>query len=487
MNKPDTFERILGLLPFGCVLMGEDQQVQFMNPTMAKVLGLPNEKVAIGFRLLDYFHDDDQESFVAFMKKPGKAPTEQTWEAFRLTNGDGYEIKVLMSGTHPTEDSGVDGDYLLVCVPFESVISEKADHDPSQKGRYENIFNSATVGITILDESGTIEESNQTFLDFFHNTKEAILGKHYSDFFQGEARVEFERSMQMLENAKSAYIKNVITLDPEKTERSILEISISWIKGDHPDHKKYMLITEDLTHQEDTHAALLQAEKLSLTGRLAASLAHEINNPLQTSIGCLGLAQEMLDSENQELGIYLEMAIEELRRSARIVKKLRDLNRKSEPLEKTPVNVQELLHGVLLLTKNQIFDHNIVPVFPYQGPPPIVLASKDQLQQVLLNLIMNAIDALPEGGNFYMDIIHTENPPGVSIKIRDTGAGISPEAMDHLFDPFFTTKADGIGLGLYICKNIIEDHQGTLKVESEPGNGTEFTVWLPGAGSQAEE
>jgi len=86
-----------------------------------------------------------------------------------------------------------------------------------------------------------------------------------------------------------------------------------------------------------------------------------------------------------------------------------------------------------------------------------------------------------------MDIIHTENPPGVSIKIRDTGAGISPEAMDHLFDPFFTTKADGIGLGLYICKNIIEDHQGTLKVESEPGNGTEFTVWLPGAGPQAEE
>jgi signal transduction histidine kinase len=92
---------------------------------------------------------------------------------------------------------------------------------------------------------------------------------------------------------------------------------------------------------------------------------------------------------------------------------------------------------------------------------------------------MNAIDALPQGGNIYLDIIHTDEPSGFMVKVRDTGVGIQPEHLEHLFDPFFTTKEDGLGLGLFTSKRIIEDHHGWLEVESEPGVGTEFIVWLP--------
>jgi signal transduction histidine kinase len=168
-----------------------------------------------------------------------------------------------------------------------------------------------------------------------------------------------------------------------------------------------------------------------------------------------------------------------LQRSARIVKKLRDLNRTSDLSERSPVNLHEIINGVLVLTQNHLYDRDIIPVFPYQGPPPVIMASRDHIQQVILNLVMNAIDELPDGGNIYFDIIPSEEPKGITVSIRDTGSGIDPEIQNNIFDPFFSTKDDGIGLGLYICKEIIEDHAGTLSFKSEMGQGTEFSLWLP--------
>jgi signal transduction histidine kinase len=107
------------------------------------------------------------------------------------------------------------------------------------------------------------------------------------------------------------------------------------------------------------------------------------------------------------------------------------------------------------------------------------MASRDHIQQVVLNLVMNAIDELPNGGNIYFDIIPTEEPKGIMVNIRDTGSGIDPEIQDNIFDPFFSTKDDGIGLGLYICKEIIEDHAGTLSFRSEMGQGLNSPCGCP--------
>jgi signal transduction histidine kinase len=100
---------------------------------------------------------------------------------------------------------------------------------------------------------------------------------------------------------------------------------------------------------------------------------------------------------------------------------------------------------------------------------------------------MNAIDALPQGGHIYFDIVETADPFGVEINIRDTGVGMAPEAFEHLFDPFYTTKDDGLGLGLFICRKIIDDHEGRLSVESQPGVGTEISIWLPKIEPNQEE
>ena len=126
-----------------------------------------------------------------------------------------------------------------------------------------------------------------------------------------------------------------------------------------------------------------------------------------------------------------------------------------------------------------MYDRNIVPVFPFQGEPPIILAERDQIQSVILNIVMNAIDAMPNGGYIYIDIDYQEDPKGIIVKIRDTGEGVDQTIIDHLFDPFITTKDDGIGLGLYLSNEIIKDHGGHIQIESKVSKGTIFKIWLP--------
>jgi two-component system NtrC family sensor kinase len=110
---------------------------------------------------------------------------------------------------------------------------------------------------------------------------------------------------------------------------------------------------------------------------------------------------------------------------------------------------------------------------------PSILAAPDQLQQVFLNLILNAVDAMPDGGRLRVSAVRTDAPEGVAVRIADTGIGISAEHLPRLFEPFHTTRPDGLGLGLYVSRNIVEQHGGRIEVESALGEGTAFTVWLP--------
>jgi PAS domain S-box-containing protein len=238
-------------------------------------------------------------------------------------------------------------------------------------------------------------------------------------------------------------------------------------------------MVEDVSAQKEAQEALVRAEKLSLTGRLAASLAHEINNPLQTVVGCLALAEEELAKE-ERINRYLSMASKEIDRAARIVGELRDLNRDSQPEDREPTDVCALLERVIALSAQQAENSHVrVSWNPSEGERPEISLVKDRLHQVFLNLILNAIDAMAEGGELEITCQGAEDPPGIQVRFKDTGVGVPSELLPQLFEPFYTTKSDGVGLGLFISRNIIEDHGGRIEVTSEPGEGTTFTVWLP--------
>jgi signal transduction histidine kinase len=243
-----------------------------------------------------------------------------------------------------------------------------------------------------------------------------------------------------------------------------------------------------LREREETQAQLIHAEKMSALGRLAASIAHEINNPLQAVQGCLTLVDEEVQSEKREnkLERYLGIAETEIDRISGIVRRMRDFYRPSSK-EFEPTDMHQVLDGVLTLANKQLQHADVSVERDWCPDLPLVEANADHLKQVFLNMIINAIDAMPEGGTLRVttrpDQVRIEegDPPVAAARVdfQDTGVGMSPDIQERLFEPFFTTKDHGSGLGLSISFNIVRSHKGEILVESEKGKGTIFSILLP--------
>jgi two-component system NtrC family sensor kinase len=246
-----------------------------------------------------------------------------------------------------------------------------------------------------------------------------------------------------------------------------------------PEQRQHAVkMVEDITEEKQAQEALISAEKLSIAGQLGASLAHEINNPLQAVIGCLGLAEEGL-AAGGEVGRYLGVAREELRRAARIVSQMRDLHRHSHLEDAAPTDVNALIERVLVLAEKDFGTHGVEVVWEKGDALAPVMLVSDRIQQVFLNVVLNAKEAMPDGGHLRITTQRSIEPDGIEIVFADTGTGIAAEDLDQVFEPFFSTKAEGLGLGLYVTRRIIEEHGGEIRAESQPGKGTTFTIWFP--------
>jgi two-component system NtrC family sensor kinase len=230
--------------------------------------------------------------------------------------------------------------------------------------------------------------------------------------------------------------------------------------------------------KEETRQKLTQSEKLAAIGRLAAGVAHQINNPLTTVLIRSELLLRKAQDEQKE---DLEAVIKEANRCSRIVKGLLDFSRQSVP-RKDAVGLNEILSEVVSLVKNQARINNVEILEDYAQNLPAVVVDQDQFREVFLNITLNALDAMPDGGVLLLSTYFTKKPePRVCVTIEDSGIGIPKENVPKLFDPFFTTKekGKGTGLGLAVSYGIVQAHNGTIEVESTVGKGTKCTVVLP--------
>ncbi len=222
---------------------------------------------------------------------------------------------------------------------------------------------------------------------------------------------------------------------------------------------------------------LLQAEKLAAIGQLAAGVAHEINNPMGV---ILGFAQGILKTlpPDDPLRKPLMTIEKESLRCKRIVQDLLDFARRSEPAFRL-TNINELIDASCSLVEHQTSFQNVRLVKSYEPALPSIMADPHQLQQVFINVILNAYQAMPHGGTLY--ITTRAEGPELQAIFTDTGTGIPPENVQHIFDPFFTTKevGEGTGLGLSVSYGIIKAHGGDIEVESQTGKGTTFVIKLP--------
>jgi PAS domain S-box-containing protein len=243
-----------------------------------------------------------------------------------------------------------------------------------------------------------------------------------------------------------------------------------------------------LEERERTQAMMIHTEKMAALGRLVASLAHEINNPLQAVLGCLTLAREELEESpdpnygNGEISSYIDIAEGEIDRISEIVHRMRDFYRPTRNgTQRT--DIHEILEKVLELSATQLERNEVGVRRDWEANLPEIYVTPDHLMQVFLNLLLNAVDAMPDGGVLTIRTRWREDDPkrmpGVCIEFEDTGIGIEPEVLSRIFEPFFTTKPKGSGLGLSITYSIIQAHDGEIRVSSHPGEGTIFTLLLP--------
>ncbi len=225
------------------------------------------------------------------------------------------------------------------------------------------------------------------------------------------------------------------------------------------------------------HSQLFRSEKLASLGKLAAGVAHEINNPLTGILTNSSILLEDLPKGDPKRD-DVELIVKETIRCREIVKRLLDFAKQIAPQKKI-ININTLIENIILLVRNQTSFRNIKIEKNLSKDLPEIMADPDQIQQVFINIILNASEAMTRGGDLIIESKMDANENSIVVSIKDTGPGIPEHIRDKIFDPFFTTKEHGTGLGLSISYGIIEQHGGTINVESVTGNGTTFTIYLP--------
>jgi two-component system NtrC family sensor kinase len=289
-----------------------------------------------------------------------------------------------------------------------------------------------------------------------------LLGEHEGGAFSAEVRL----TLAGLANLTAAAILEEHNRQATATLSSQL--------ADLEEQRRSMV--ERLNYAE---AGMLQAARLAAVGQLAASIAHEINNPLYAARNSLYLLAEDLPPERQS-SPYLTMASDQLTRIARIIERMRDFYRPTRG-ELGQYDLNTLLEETLALAGLNMQHGATQMIFTPAPDLPTVLCNGDQLRQVFLNLVLNAIEAMPEGGTL---TVRTVRGPTVAVvEIQDTGIGIPDDIRAHLFEPFFTNKPNGTGLGLSISAHIVTQHGGQLEVESVVDQGSTFRVVLPYQGA----
>jgi len=369
---------------------------------------------------------------------------------------------------------------------LEQRVTEHTARLQASEANFRAIFEGAGIGIALTDRAGQIIESNPALQEMLGFSAEELRGKAFAELGHPDDSASDAEPCTELIVGENECLRTEQRFQ-RKDKRSIwANLTVSLIHGAEGEPAFALHLVEDVTEQRKTQAALLRAEKLAVAGKLAASLAHEINNPMQTVVGCLGLAQEALE-EGEDAGELLQVALEELRRVTRIVADLRDLHRPPSPEERELTDVNALLEQVLTLSRKKCEQHRVEVTWSAAPGSLPVLVVPDRLKQVFLNLVLNAVDAMPGGGRLEVSAAMTRQPAGVRVTFADTGEGIPPDVLPRIFEPFYSGKADGLGLGLFISDDIVRRHEGHIDVESKEGQGTTFAVWLPAKRALGQE
>lgn len=336
----------------------------------------------------------------------------------------------------------------------------------------ENIIESLTVGVAVLDQKGSIIGWNRVMEDAFRIKKKDALEKTLIDVL---GKQNFF-SLFPPDTQKEFRLLSEISIEMPSGETKIFDIAKTPLLDNRMNPYGTIIVFEDTTEKTTLQQQLVTSEKLASVGLLSAGVAHEINTPLTGISSYVQMLQKkLINSSHSQILDKIEAQTD---RVAKIVKNLLNFSRNPSDSLFYQVNLKENLQEIVSLIDYKLKNMNIKLELNIEPVKPI-LAQGERLQQVFINIILNAIDAMPHGGTLEISF-YQENNRAV-VKIKDTGIGIKAQHLPHIFDPFFTTKGigKGTGLGLSISYAIIKEHEGQIAVESKDGKGSIFTIQVP--------
>jgi PAS domain S-box-containing protein len=349
---------------------------------------------------------------------------------------------------------------------------------------YEEYFKAAGESLIVADRVGTIIEVNPKTNEVFGYKRAELVGQPVEILlptrFQAAHRGHVAAYFDIPRTREMGLGLNLVGRRKDGSEFPV-EVSLTYApntaRGD-----VVVAAVVDITQRLAMDREARRAEALTSLGTMAAGIAHDLNNPLQIISSRVDLMlQSISEMNSSELEEDLAVIRRHARRATRIVDEFLRVFRQEEK-RMVPLDLNQVVHGMLLLVRVPLQDAQIEVESNLASNLPLVLGDPTAIERILINLVTNATDAMPNGGTLKIETGGGDLRPGwVHIRITDTGKGIDADSLKKIFDLAYTTKGEGSGLGLWLCKRVVHEHNGRIDVHSEIGKGTSFTIAIPPA------
>jgi PAS domain S-box-containing protein len=353
-----------------------------------------------------------------------------------------------------------------------NILGEELQASTVSKNYLDNIIQSMTDMLIVVNQDTKIQTVNQATLDLLGYTESELVGQPLDLVFaQGafkELGIADLMKIGFFKAVETTYVTKDDYIIPVSFSGSVMHDKSGQIQG-------IVCVAQDLTERKMLEEEKrMRQEKLAMLGQLAGGVGHELRNPLGAIKNSTYFLNMVLEDPEPEVKETMKILEKEVATSERIISSLLDFARARPPLKRN-VNIKNIIQEILTCTN---VPEDIKVESQIGESIPTIMADPDQLSQVFGNIILNAIQAMPEGGQLIIKS-KTSRPDRITISITDTGVGIPEENLEKIFEPLFTNKAKGIGLGMAITKTFVEGHGGSIEVQSKAGEGSTFTVKLP--------
>ncbi|MEQ5998411.1 PAS domain-containing protein [Bacillus amyloliquefaciens] len=460
------FERLVEMLP-NPLYVSINGTIAYANNAMLAMLGAESKDEVIGRRSYEFieeeYHDIVKNRIVRMQKGMEVGMIEQTW---RRLDGTPVHLEVKAA---PTTYKNQRAELLLLI----DISSRKKFQTILQKSRerYQLLIQNSIDTIAVIHNDKWVFMNESGISLFEAETYEDLIGKNVYDQLHPCDHDGVKQRIQNIINRKTE--SEIIKQSWFTFKNRLIYTEMVCIPTTFFGETAVQVILRDISERKQTEELMLKSEKLSIAGQLAAGIAHEIRNPLTAIKGFLQLMKPTM-GENEH---YFEIVFSELSRIELILSELLMLAKPQQNAVKERVNLKKIISEVTALLETQANLKGIFIKTDYEHDSMYINGDQNQLKQVFINLIKNAVESMPDGGTVH--ILMTEDEYSVNVTVKDEGDGIPENVLKRIGEPFLTTKEKGTGLGLMVTFNLIKNHQGAIQVDSKPDRGTAFHITFP--------